>query len=197
MVDMAQKTVLIKKYENRRLYDATNSRYVNLEDVAQILKSGHDVRVVDVASGADITRLILTQIIVEDAKEPGSDFPLDILRQMVIASGRASQESALNYMNAMLDIYQKTYRAMAPPINFFEFLERAGTARRAPTETAIHMTPGGEAPEAPQQTRPPTVRPPAGEEANELKQRVAELEKLVAALVPRKAARKSAARKKK
>jgi polyhydroxyalkanoate synthesis repressor PhaR len=102
---MAQKTVLIKKYENRRLYDATNSRYVNLDEVAQILKNGDDVRVVDVATGADITRLILTQIIVEDAKTPSSDFPLDVLRQMVIASGRASQESALKYMNAMLDIY--------------------------------------------------------------------------------------------
>ena len=194
---MAQKTVLIKKYENRRLYDATNSRYVNLEDVAQILKSGNDVRVVDVASGADITRLILTQIIVEDAKEPGSDFPLDILRQMVIASGRASQESALNYMNAMLDIYQKTYRAMAPPINFFEFLERAGTGRHAPTESAIHRTPSADGRDATQQTRPAAVRPAPGEDATELKQRVAELEKLVAVLVPRKSARKRPQRKKK
>ncbi len=194
---MAQKTVLIKKYENRRLYDATNSRYVNLEDVAQILKSGHDVRVVDVATGADITRLILTQIIVEDAKAPGSDFPLDILRQMVIASGRASQESALNYMNAMLDIYQKTYRAMAPPINFFEFLERAGMGRSARTESAAHMAPGREVEEAPQQARPQPVRAPADKETNELKQRVAELEKMVASLVPRKAARKRPVRKKK
>ncbi len=194
---MAQKTVLIKKYENRRLYDATNSRYVNLEDVAQILKSGNDVRVVDVATGADITRLILTQIIVEDAKAPGSDFPLDMLRQMVVASGRASQESALNYMNAMLDIYQKTYRAMAPPLNFFEFLERAGMARGARTEPAVQAPPGGEAENAGQQTRPQPARAAPDEETNELKQRVAELEKLVVSLVPRKTARKRPARKKK
>ncbi len=192
---MAQKTVLIKKYENRRLYDATNSRYVNLEDVAQILKSGHDVRVVDVATGADITRLILTQIIVEDAKTPGSEFPLDMLRQMVIASGRASQESALNYMNAMLDIYQKTYRAMAPPINFFEFLERAGMPRGARRQPEVQMAPGREAEEAVQQTHP--LRATPGEERDELKQRVVELEKLVASLVPRQAARKRPARKKK
>ena len=109
---MAQRTILIKKYENRRLYDATNSRYVNLEEVAQMLQKGDEVRVVDATTGEDITRLILTQIIVEDAKGPDSKFPLDILRQMVVASGRASQETALRYMKAMLDIYQNSYRAM-------------------------------------------------------------------------------------
>ena len=114
---MPQKTILIKKYENRRLYDATNSRYVNLEEVAGFLKNGHDVRVVDVVTGKDITRLILTQIIIEDARTPDSTFPVDVLRQMIAASGRASQESALRYMKAMLDMYQDTYRAIPPAVN--------------------------------------------------------------------------------
>ncbi len=104
---MAQKTVVIKKYENRRLYDTTNSRYVNLEEVAQLLQQGNDVQVIDASSGEDITRLILTQIIVEDAKTPESNFPLDLLRQMVVASGRASQESALQYMKTMLEVLSK------------------------------------------------------------------------------------------
>ena len=193
---MAQKTVLIKKYENRRLYDATNSRYVNLEDVARILKSGNDVRVVDAATGTDITRLILTQIIVEDAKAPDSDFPLDMLRQMVIASGRASQESALNYMNTMFDIYQKTYRAMAPPFNFFDFLERAGMAG-ARTGPEGQAPPGRATEDATPHTPPAPARAAAAEETGDLKQRVAELEKLVASFAPRKAARKRPARKKK
>ena len=70
---MAQ-TVIIKKYENRRLYDATNSRYVNLEEVAQLVQQGHDVQVVDAASGEDLTRLILTQIIAEGAKNLRIEF---------------------------------------------------------------------------------------------------------------------------
>src|SRR5580704_15034930 len=126
---MAKKTVAIRKYENRRLYDTTNSRYVNLEEVAQLLQQGNDVQVIDATTNEDITRLILTQIIVEDAKAPNSSFPLDLLRQMVIASGRASQESALKYMKAMLDIYQNTYRAMAPPFNPFDFMQNLGTDR--------------------------------------------------------------------
>jgi len=60
-----------------------------------MLKKGHDVRVGRRRFGKDITRLILTQIIIEDAKTPDSTFPLDLLRQMIITSGRASQETAL------------------------------------------------------------------------------------------------------
>jgi len=182
---MAQATVLIKKYENRRLYDATNSRYVNLEDVAQILKNGQDVRVVDAATGADITRLILTQIIVEDAKTPDSDFPLEVLRQMVVASGRASQESALKYINAMLDIYQNTYRAMSVPINPFEFYQRTGAMRgeqagTSPTEAA----------QTGSSAESSAASPPEGEDKDGLKARVAELEKIVSALAPEQSARK-------
>ena len=124
---MRPKSILIKKYENRRLYDATNSRYVNLDEVAKMMQNGGSVRVVDVTTGEDITRLILTQIIVEDAKTPDSTFPLDVLRQLVIASGKASQESALQYMKAVLEISQNAYRAMAPPFNPFEFIPRKDT----------------------------------------------------------------------
>src|ERR1035437_1606445 len=119
---MEPKAVLIKKYENRRLYDTTNSRYVNLDEVAQMLQRGEDVRVADAATGEDITRLILTQIIVEDAKTTDSSFPLDVLRQMVIASGKAGQEGTLKYMKSILDFYQNTYRALTPQVNPFEFI---------------------------------------------------------------------------
>jgi polyhydroxyalkanoate synthesis regulator protein len=44
---MAKKTVVIRKYENRRLYDTTNSRYANLEEVGHLLQQGNDVQVID------------------------------------------------------------------------------------------------------------------------------------------------------
>jgi polyhydroxyalkanoate synthesis repressor PhaR len=175
---MQPKPILIKKYENRRLYDNTNSRYVNLDEVAKMLQNGDDVRVVDAATGEDITRLILTQIIVEDAKTPDSNFPIDVLRQMVIASGRASQESALKYMKQMLDIYQNTYRVMAPPVNPFEFVQRKDAAGSSVLEPV-----------------PPTKRREAKPESeaadvDELKQRVAELEALVSKIAPKKTPKK-------
>jgi len=153
---MARKPVIIKKYENRRLYDATNSRYVNLDEIARMVREGDELQVQDAATGEDLTRLVLTQIIVEDAKEPNSNFPLDILRQMVVASGRATQESTLKYMKAVLDMYQNAYRALTPALNPFEFMPRG--ARPAPPDR-------GSADRGQEQ---------------ELRQRVAELEALVA-----------------
>lgn len=179
---MAAKTVLIKKYENRRLYDATHSRYVNLEDVAGMVQRGDDVRVIDVATGDDITRLILTQIIVEGAKTPESGFPLDFLRDMVMASGRASQESALRYTRAMLDLYKSTYRAMSPAFNPFDFMQTSSAA--------------GSRPEPPPSAETvPQQEPAAGpSEVTNLKQRVAELEKLVSTLAAKKRPSRPSAR---
>ena len=71
---MPARSVIIKKYENRRLYDSTNSRYVNLEEIAQMVRDGIDVQVVDAASGEDLTRMVLTQIIAENAKGSGFGF---------------------------------------------------------------------------------------------------------------------------
>ncbi|KAA6463073.1 pesticin [Acidobacteria bacterium AB60] len=169
---MAAKSILIKKYENRRLYDATNSRYVNLEEVAAFVQRGYEVRVIDASSGEDITRVVLTQIIAEGAKTPDSGFPLDILRQMVMASGRASQENALRYTKAMLDLYQSTYRAMAPALNPFEFLQKApGTGGQA----AKDMTDASAPPEVSRSDQ-------ETEEMGRLKKRLAELEELVSTL---------------
>jgi polyhydroxyalkanoate synthesis repressor PhaR len=119
---MPRKPVIIKKYENRRLYDATNSRYVNLDEIARMVREGRELRVLDAATGEDLTRLVLTQIIVDDAKEPDSTFPLDVLRQMVVASGRATQENTLKYMKAVVDMYQNAYRAFTPVVSPFEFM---------------------------------------------------------------------------
>ena len=179
---MKKESILIKKYENRRLYDSTNSRYVNLDEVAKMMQSGDDVRVVDATTGEDITRLILTQIIVEDAKTPDSNFPLDVLRQMVIASGRASQESALKYMKAVMDISQNAYRAMAPPFSPFEFIPR----KDSPSSGSTSPQPDTNVRDGATQK----AKNPESGEVNELKRRLAELESLVSGLAPKKSARK-------
>jgi polyhydroxyalkanoate synthesis repressor PhaR len=181
---MPAQTVLIKKYENRRLYDATNSRYVNLEEVAQLVQQGYDVQVVDAASGEDITRVVLTQIIAEGAKTSDSNFPLDILRQMVIASGRASQESAVRYTKAMLDLYQSTYRAMVPTINPFDFLQNP-VPGAGPAEPVAQQPPAGNNKAAASQAT-------HSEELIQLKARLAELEKAISSIAPPKPARSAA-----
>lgn len=155
---MTRKPVIIKKYENRRLYDSTNSRYINQDEIARMIREGREVQVLDAATGEDITRLVLTQIIVEDAKEPDSTFPLDILRQMVVASGKATQENTLKYMKAIGDMYQNAYRALAPPLNSFEF-----------------MPPGFGPPQS-----PPVATESTADRNHELQKRLEELEALMA-----------------
>jgi len=164
---MARKPVIIKKYENRRLYDTTNSRYVNQGQVARLIREGHDVRVLDAATGEDVTRLVLTQIIVEDAKEPDSTFPMDVLRQMVVTSGKATQENALKYMKAVMEMYQNAYRALAPPLSPFAFLRQRSATPEAPSGSGKAETGN----------------------TQELQERVEELEALVAKLA--KARRRS------
>jgi polyhydroxyalkanoate synthesis repressor PhaR len=188
---METKAVLIKKYENRRLYDTTNSRYVNLDEVAQMLQRGEDVKVVDAATGEDITRLILTQIIVEDAKTTDSNFPMDVLRQMVIASGKAGQEGTLKYMKSILDFYQDTYRVMTPPVNPFDFMS-GQPARPRGGAAASRTTPTDRPAEAPR--TPPAMAPEAAE-VMEMKRRLAELEEVVSRIAPKPSSRKKKARK--
>ncbi|HEX6824034.1 MAG TPA: polyhydroxyalkanoate synthesis regulator DNA-binding domain-containing protein [Candidatus Sulfotelmatobacter sp.] len=99
--------IVIKKYGNRRLYDTAGSRYVNLDDLAQHIRAGRAVRVVDAKTGQDLTRVTLTQIITEDAKDKPTGLPLELLRQLIIASDEVRQEFLMWYLKSAFDTYQK------------------------------------------------------------------------------------------
>ena len=85
--------ITIKKYRNRRLYDTLTSRYVKLEDVAVMVRAGEELEVIDVNTGDDITRVVLTQIIVEGAKDNEQEMPIEFLRQLISSTGRYNQTS--------------------------------------------------------------------------------------------------------
>ena len=110
---MAEHKAVIKKYENRRLYDMGASRYVNLDDVARMVRDGVEVQVVDARSGEDLTRVILAQVIMEDAKGQSSGLPLDLLRKLIVASDRATHEFLTWYLTTVTDMYQKAQSALA------------------------------------------------------------------------------------
>jgi polyhydroxyalkanoate synthesis repressor PhaR len=104
--------MVIKKYENRRLYDTSSSRYVNLDDVARVVREGGEVQVLDARTGEDLTRVILTQIIMEDAKGHESGLPLELLRKLIVASDRATHDFLTWYLTTVTEMYQKAQSAL-------------------------------------------------------------------------------------
>ena len=104
--------IQIKKYGNRRLYDTAGSRYVNLETIAALIREGKQVQIVDAKTGQDLTRVTLTQIITEDAKDKPTGLPLELLRQLIIASDEVRQEFVMWYLKSAFDTYQKVQDAV-------------------------------------------------------------------------------------
>ena len=79
-----QAPITIKKYANRRLYNTATSSYVTLDHLAQMVKDGADFVVYDAKTGEDITRSVLTQIIVEEEGKGGQNLlPISFLRQII------------------------------------------------------------------------------------------------------------------
>src|ERR1700745_3936522 len=109
---MKPSSVIIKKYGNRRLYDTAGSRYGNLDDIAAFIREGRDVQVLDAKTGKDLTRVTLTQVITEDAKDKPTGLPLELLRQLIIASDEVRQEFVMWYLKSAFDTYQKVQDAV-------------------------------------------------------------------------------------
>lgn len=105
-------SIVIKKYGNRRLYDTAASRYLNLEEIAALIRQGKDVKVVDAKTSQDLTRVTLTQIITEDAKDKPTGLPLELLRQLIIASDEVRQEFIMWYLKSAFDTYAKVQDAV-------------------------------------------------------------------------------------
>ena len=134
---MPERKVVVKKYENRRLYDTAASRYVNLDDVARMVREGVEVQVVDARSGEDLTRVILTQVIMEDAKGHESGLPLDLLRKLIVASDRATHEFLTWYLTTVTDMYQKAQSALqARPLDVVRNLFSSQPAAPPPATPA-------------------------------------------------------------
>jgi polyhydroxyalkanoate synthesis repressor PhaR len=78
-----QPPVVVKKYANRRLYNTESSSYITLDNLADMVRQGRDFVVYDAKSGEDITRSVLTQIIVEEEGKGSALLPTAFLRQLI------------------------------------------------------------------------------------------------------------------
>jgi polyhydroxyalkanoate synthesis repressor PhaR len=149
--------MLIKKYPNRRLYNTSSRAYVNLNDLAALIRKGEEVQVVDARTGEDITRVVLTQIILEDAKDAPTGLPLELLRQLIMASDQAGQEFIMWYLKSAFDTYQNVQDAVQSR------LKDVRSAALSPLNLVKSLL-----------TPPPEHK--AADELEQLRRRVAELE---------------------
>lgn len=111
--------MLVKKYSNRRLYDTEESRYITLDELADKVRAGADVRVVDASSGADLTQTTLTQIILEG--ESGHLLPVPLLLQLIRLGDDALAEFFGRYVGFALEMYLAAKYGMQQAVPFFPF----------------------------------------------------------------------------
>ncbi|HWL81301.1 MAG TPA: polyhydroxyalkanoate synthesis repressor PhaR [Roseomonas sp.] len=110
--EQAKPTVVIKKYANRRLYNTEASSYVTLEDLAGMVREGRDFVVYDAKSGDDITRSVLTQIIVEEESKGRNLLPIPFLRQLIGFYGDSLQSLVPRYLEFAMGSFARQQEQM-------------------------------------------------------------------------------------
>ena len=161
--------ITIKKYANRRLYNTATSSYVTLDHLCQMVKDGVDFVVYDAKSGEDITRTVLTQIIVEEEAKGANLLPINFLRQLITFYGDNMEWVVPRYLEHMMTSFAENQDRMRKSMQdafggMFPFgnLEEMNKQNRALFENAMRMlTPFGvpgsdEAQEKSENAVPPT-----------------------------------------
>ena len=80
---------IIKRYANRKLYDTQHSRYVTLDQIAEMIRGGDDVKIIDNKTKEDLTSVTLAQIIFEEEKRQKSFLPLQAMRNIIQSGGES------------------------------------------------------------------------------------------------------------
>ncbi|MCQ4161038.1 polyhydroxyalkanoate synthesis repressor PhaR [Roseomonas sp. GC11] len=144
--EQGKPTIVIKKYANRRLYNTEASSYVTLEDLAKMVRDGRDFVVYDAKSGDDITRGVLTQIIVEEEAKGRSLLPTPFLRQLIGFYGDSLQSLVPRYLEFAMGSFARQQEQMRVSVeqamggfNPLAGLEEVGKQNMAMMERAMSL----------------------------------------------------------
>lgn len=117
---------IIKKYANRRLYDAAASRHVTLKDIHQLIAQGEQVKVLDDTSGEDITRSVLLQIVAEQEHFGKPILSVSLLHSILRFYGTAMEELTSQYLEKSVERWLEQQQAMRQ--QFWAFMGTAPVA---------------------------------------------------------------------
>ena len=140
------KPVTIKKYANRRLYNTGTSSYVTLDHLAQMVKEGAEFVVYDAKTGDDITRFVLTQIIVQEESKGQNLLPISFLRHLIRFYGDSLQALVPRYLDHTMQTFASNQDHMRQYIqetmgglSLFGCIEEMGKQNMVILESAIKM----------------------------------------------------------
>jgi polyhydroxyalkanoate synthesis repressor PhaR len=102
-------TRIIKRYANRKLYDTQRSRYVTLEQIADMIRSGEDVKIVDNNSKEDLTTITLAQIIFEEEKKQKSFLPLNAMKNIIQSGGERIEELVTQAQKRVSNVFARKH----------------------------------------------------------------------------------------
>lgn len=138
---MASK-IVIKKYPNRRLYNTEASAYITLEDVAELIKKGSRVEVTDANTGDDVTALVLTQIIMNKAKNADGLLPVSLLHLIIQFGENLLHEFFEKYLEKTIENYLDYRKRMDDQISAYNaYLEMGMDFSAFAEKTFKDMTP--------------------------------------------------------
>src|SRR5271169_5531882 len=137
--------VVVKKYANRRLYNTESSSYITLDTLAEMVRNGRDFVVYDAKTGEDITRSVLTQIIVDEEGKGAALLPIGFLRQLIGFYGDSMQNLVPKYLEQALSSFARQQEQMRQAMqqtmgNFFPpGMEEVGRQNMAMMERAMSL----------------------------------------------------------
>jgi polyhydroxyalkanoate synthesis repressor PhaR len=131
--------VKLKKYANRRLYDTEKSEYVTLNQVADLIRQGRQVEIMDAKTNEDVTAFILTQIILEEAKNKNFLLPIPVLHLIIQYGDNVLGEFFEKYLQQMIQTYLAHKQAMDEQFN--KWLEMGLDFSNMAQKTMAGLTP--------------------------------------------------------
>ena len=195
--ETGKKVAVVKKYANRRLYNTATSSYVTLDELSKLVRNGYDFVVYDAKTGEDLTRSVLTQIILEEDSKGRNLLPISFLRQVIGFYDDSLRAFLPRYLELSMENFARNQEQIRRyiegtlgrffPMGPFEDMARQNMALFQRAATMLTPTPGATengdltAPAPPEAA--PGAEPETSRQIKELNEKIEDLQKQISELV--------------
>jgi polyhydroxyalkanoate synthesis repressor PhaR len=125
--------IIIKKYSNRRLYDTSRKKYVTLDEIANSIKEGNEIKVIDSQTDEDITKVVLMQVVLESEKNKGDMLPTSFLHMLIKYGNKIARDFFENYFLIMFQPYLSLQEGMKKNLRWWQEIGWLPSGPKSPT----------------------------------------------------------------